>query len=331
MNAPLRIFPPGLVGGDGRRLRLGSRVSTSWEGRQVVGEIVGWSGQRGVEVYFDEEPGSLAVQPVDLVRVDEAHPHPVTVGWQVVEDLERSTVLVCPIGNRDVVWRSADDRGPFAMVEADGQRQTRRWADLVVERCRELGPRAANEVYRYIDLPMIRRVLDEASLPSSVARLSLVLTDQEAPQPTDTAGLAEIIGLWLTGRGHMPTPHDESFSAGNPLPSPSSPELDESARPVDHFGPHLTVRRMPHQMDAVIHQIRGGLADLADECEQLVAVLAGGTPGTKYGLLLACAAIAGPRLVRCVQVPDEWRVDDRLVEQPLIELDLLDMAIGQLR
>lgn len=303
VTPPVRIFPPGLVGGDGRRIRLGSLVSFERDGRSHVGEVVGWGGRRGVEVHLEHHPYLAEVQPADLVREDKELDQPHTVGWLVVEDTSEPTLLVAPMGTRDVV--AASDPGPFPRIDPANFRATTLECVRVLHGL--MPEERAVKAFLHLDMPILRRVLDEASLPDELQRLVLVVTDQLEPQATDTLHVNELASWWLAGRGHL--------------------DGDGECRPVAQLAKPLVIDRLPHVLDAVVHQLQRPLNEAFEGCTRMVTVVAGGTPATTYGTILAARMVGGANSVRTVQVPADWRVDEAMVQQPLIEMDLTDSVL----
>lgn len=318
MSGRFVAFPAGLVGGDGRRLRIGSHVSFVHDGLAVQGEVVGWAGpRRGVEVHLDVEPYFAAVPAVTLTRVDEPLSSPVTVGWTVIDDVDATVLLIVPLGGRDMQWISdaeTAERDGFPTSHASTARtqpNIRAWAEAV--RAFLAGRDAAEEVElvaRHVDFPMLRRVLDESSLPPAVKRLVFVVTDQDPPQSGDTVDVAEVARTWLRQRGHL----DDAETA--------------IERPVLDLAEPIVIRRQPHLLDAVYHQIGAHITQLGADCDRVASVVAGGTPAITYGLLLAASTAFGPDAVTSIQPPHDLIVEGRAVEQPLIELRLFESILA---
>jgi hypothetical protein len=316
MNEPMVVFPPGVVDGNGRRVRLGSRVRFELDGVERLGEVIAWAGpSRGLEIDLPEFPYEVAVPPVRVVRVDEPNDDPVTVGWRVVDPDPTPTLLLVPIGTRDVQPRRSGDLGPFStehapMAAARGDTQFREWSRKTAEILSVGVEEPAAKAVTYLDMPMLRRALDEASLPDRVARLVFIVTDQDPPGTGDTVHVPTIARHWLVGRGHL---------------DPPETALE---RPVLDIGTPIVVRRAPHVLDAVFHQIAEPLQRVSRGCGRISVVIAGGTPAMTYAAVLAASGILGQSAVRTVQVPAPLRVGAALVEQPLIELDLADTMLG---
>jgi len=306
MGREIRIFPPGLVGADGRRLRLGSAVSPVGEPSRI-GEVTGWAGPaRGLEVFFSAHDTVETVLPVNLVRVDEEMTDPVTVGWMAVDDDPRPTLLVVPLGTRDLVTR-AEDPGPFPVSDRS---RPRAWASAAADVLQGFDPSEHPRlIARHLDAPMLRRVLDEGSLPISIRRTVFIGTDQDQPQPNDTAGFEPLLRLWLAGRGHLTT--------------------DSAERHVAEVGELITIRRLPHILDAVVHQVQTGLAVAASGCDRAAILFAGGTPAMTYGITLSLSQHFPSSDIRIVQVPMDIHLEGESVAQPLIEIDLADTEIGR--
>jgi hypothetical protein len=305
MGREIRIFPPGLVGADGRRLRLGSKVSPAAEPHRT-GEITGWAGsQRGLEVFFSADDTVETLRPDLLVRVDDELLDPVTVGWMAVDDDPRPVLLIVPLGTRDLVTRNSDP-GPF--TESD-RSQPRHWSSFASETLNDLDPKErAALCAQHLDAPMLRRVLDEGSLPFAIKRLVFIGTNQHQPQATDTAGFAPLLRLWLEGRGHL--------TLGTP------------ERLINEVADIVTIERLPHILDAVVHQVADGLKSVIDGCERAVILFAGGTPAMTYGITLAVSRLLPSTAIRIVQVPMDIQIQGDQIPQPLIEIDLIDTQMG---
>lgn len=312
MTGPVRLFPSGLVGGDGRRVRLGSYVETIDDGSREAGgggrrgEVTGWAGpRRGVEVFFHDTDTVETIHASALLRVDEEQSNPVTVGWFSIDDDDRPTLLVVPVGTRDLVVAS-NDPGPFAAIERS---DVRAWVAKVAEVLHPLERAVqAQAIADHLDAPMLRRVLDEATLPGVVHRLMFVATDQIQPQPSDTSGLIPLLTLWLEGRGHL--------------------DLAGNYRPIEQIAAPGIITRLPHVLDAVVHQVSPAVASAGEECRRAVVSFAGGTPAMMYGCSIATARLFGAGNTRVVQIPQGFEREGERVEQPLIELDLADTALG---
>jgi hypothetical protein len=314
---PVVSFPPGVVDRDGRRIRLGAHVRGEADGRPFDGEVVAWRGRLGVEVLVvDDEghPSTTTVTPWALTRDDTPLPDPVTVGWIVVEDDPAPTLLVVPVGTQDVQPPADGDLGPFPDPAGHGLDRNalsrrvaaREWGRACLDALAGLDDDAAAAlVARHLRCPMIGRVLDEASLPDTVRRVALVATDQERPHHDDTVWFAELVGLWLRGRGHLLAADAD----------------DAPIRLVAELADPVLLRSMPHVTDAVSFALGSRMGALADGCDRIAVVHAGGTPGMTFGALLA-AVLHGHRPVRHIQVPGPLRIDGAVIDQPLIELDV---------
>lgn len=312
------VFPAGLLGGDGRRIRPGSLVRLQFENAHVMGEVTGWAGSRGVEVSLEDDPFLLTVQPHELFRVDAMLDDPVTTGTVIIDTDPRATVLVLPVGGRDVQVRVGVDEAtaPVASLldgapsAAPGSgRDLRGWAARCAETLAPLTEQErADVVFETFDMPMLRRVLDEAVLPAELQAVVPVVTDQTEPQRSDSANVPALIDAWLRGRGHIG-------------------RADASARPIIALGPTIAVRTLPFQLDAVVHQVAAGLRAVSD-AERAAVVVAGGTPAMMYGTLLAASARFGAANTVSIQVPQDWQVGGRSVVQPLVEMSLTDGVLG---
>lgn len=312
------VFPAGIIGGDGRRIRPGSLVRLTFGDTEFRGEVTGWAGRRGVEVSLDADPYLLTVQPHELRRVDELLDDPMTTGTVIIDPDPRSTVIIVPIGGRDIQARIGLSPDSVALPTLlDGApsehpgsgRDLRGWSSRCIEALESLDSDArAKAVFEAFDMPMLRRVLDEAVLPAVVLGVVPVVTDQVEPQASDSSNIPTLMDLWLGGRGHL---------------NPS----DSTVRPVQSIGPVIAVRTLPYQLDAVVHQVADGLS-LVPPAERAAVVLAGGTPAMMYGSLLAAGARFGASNTVSIQVPQDWRVKGRSVSQPLVEMSLVDGVLG---
>ena len=317
MSERLVAFPASIVGGDGRRLKIGSHVRFQHNGEDRQGEVVGWAGpRRGVEVHLDVDPFLVAVPPVELLRVDEPLAAPITVGWSIVDDVDTSVLLLVPLGGRDMQWISNvedADRDQFPIENAStarSQPNIRAWSRAVLGRVASLDEdQAALLIGRHIDFPILRRVLNESSLPSEVRKLVFIVTDQDPAQVGDTVDVAEVANLWLRHSGHL----DDSDLA--------------TRRPILEVGDPIVVTRQPHILDAVYHQVGARIAESGVGSDRVVSVVAGGTPAITYGILLAASTVFGPEAVVSIQPPQDLIVDGRAVSQPLIELRLSETVL----
>lgn len=312
------IFPSGVLGGDGRRLRPGSRVEAIWNDERVVGEVTGWGGRRGVEVSFDEEPWMVCFAPHELTRVDEHSDDALMAGVTIVDPDAPATAVIIPLGGRDLQYREGVEvlaelseivaAAPTSAAGSGGS--MRGWCEQLLEVVGTLATdEQARAIHELFDMPMLRRVLDEAVLPPSVDRLIAVVTDQDEPQASDTAGLVPLMELWLRGRGHL--------------------DDDPPVRPIERITAPIRIGRLPFQLDAVVHQVRQSLSERLDGVTRASVVVAGGTPAMMYGTLIAADLDLGSSNVISVQVPQDWVVDGEHRSQPLIEMSLADSLLGQ--
>lgn len=304
MTGPVRLFPFGLVGGDGRRLRLGSYVALAAQPHRH-GEVTGWAGPvQGAEVFFHDTDTVETIAPSELIRVDEEQADPMTVGWISVDDDTRPTLLVAPVGTRDLVT-STTQPGPFPTIDTRDVRGSIAAVGTVLRQYH--APERASLVARHFDAPMLRRVLDEATLPTAIRRLMFVATDQVRAQRSDTVGMAELLALWLEGRGHL--------------------DPDGDYRPIEELAVTAVITRLPHILDAVVHQVAPAIREAAADCERAVVAFAGGTPAMMYGCSIATSRQFGGAKTRIAQIPQAYELDGEHIEQPLIEMDLADTAL----
>lgn len=296
-NRPVVEVPEGVVDRAGRRLRPGSVVRVpDADGHLAagqLGEVVGYRGFVGVEV-MTEDHDLRAWPPDHLVRVDPGSPiDAVTLGWFVVDEDPSPVAMVFPVGSREI--QPTADLGPFPAPDRyivkrpmGSAVSARAWGQACLDAVAGLHPsNAAPIVARHLDAPMLRRVLVEASLPASVARLTLLVSDQDPPHDGDTAAFGQLLALWLVGTEAV------------------------RDRKVDHVGDPVVLRAAPHLLEPVIFAVREELPRIVGDAERLAIVQAGGTPAMSEGTLLA-AALELERPVRHIQVPHN---------QPLVEAD----------
>lgn len=300
MNQPIRIFPPGLVDANGRRLRLGSYVEFSVNGGTQRGEITGWAGpNRGVEVTTLEPEDVISIHPHLVLRVDEPNPEPLTIGWASVDDSDERVGLIVPLGSRDVTVHGRHPTG-----------DTRQWAAQLTSDFFGLEPTARrSSVAAEIDMPILRRVLDEASLPAVIDILIFVVTDQTHPQPSDTASFAPLANLWLESLRY------------------TGDTTDDDRRHIKTTTT-ITLKGLPHILDSVVHQVSQDLASHLNDVDRVNCVIAGGTPAMMYGTVFAASRVLGPDKIRTIQVPADWIVDGEPIEQALIEMDVADTSLS---
>lgn len=311
-------FPSDVNDRRGRRIRIGTRVSFVLDGTIRAGEVIAWGGpDRGLEVDLIAEPFATAVQPGDVDVVDEPHFSPVSIGWRVIENDDRPVMLIVPLGQRDLQKQfSRDDLDTIGGIDNPqrgprGEMQMRQWAADINELLGQIEESAADFVAKEFDMPMLRRVLDEAMLPESIYRLVFIVTDQDHPQQGDTIDLYPLAHLWLEGRGHLNN-------------------LDSVERPILDITEPIIISRQPHLMDAVFYQIVEQIRARSQGCERVVTVLAGGTPGMMFGTILAASSVFAERNARIVQVPQSYEVNGDFIEQPLIEFDLSDTVLRKM-
>lgn len=310
MERPTRLFPPGLVDSTGRRLRLGSYVVVRVNGTESKGEVTGWAGpRRGIEVTCTEPPSIAIVQPIDVTRLDEPNPEPLTVGWMPMDDTNETAALLVPLGTRDIQTVTVAD--PHLSPVPDGrQPDLRTWALETTGRLDELDHTdQLRVIQREIDMPMLRRVLAEASLPDHIDAIVFVATDQRDTYPADTASLLPIACLWLEANGHLDT-------------------TDESTVRTTGRVETIVLTALPHILDAVVHQTSRGLDEINLHADRLCCILAGGTPAMMYGTTLAAVRTIGASRTRTIQVPADLQLNGDTTPQSLIEMDVGDSELA---
>lgn len=292
-NLPL-VFPPGLVDRKGLRLRPGSAVDVvDGQHRGSRGEVVGWLGDRGVQVLAEDDE-SLAVNPFDLQRTD----HKLDVSATMHRDIEEmdapSTLLVITIGTRDLdLARGVDPVQAGLEVRPTGPATSRQWSEACARRVRDVPePERADWVGRHFDAPIVGRVLREAALGPVVDSLTFVVTGQDPPHPDDTSSLAELLALWIGGTAA------------------------QRRRQVIQIAEPIVLTHAPHALDAVVHAMEPVLRERASGVQRIAVERTGGTPAMGFGTLLAAMAASRPgQIVRDIDVP---------FGQPLIEMDVTD-------
>lgn len=310
MERPTRLFPPGLVDSTGRRLRLGSYVMVRANDLENKGEVTGWAGpRRGIEVTFTEPPAIAIVQPIDVTRLDEPNPEPLTIGWMPMDDTDETAALLVPLGTRDVRTLTVAD-AHLSPVPDGRQADLRTWA---LETTQTLGflddAERLRVVQREIDMPMLRRVLAEASLPDHIEAIIFVVSDQRDPHPADTAPLLPIASLWLEANGH--------------LDATDEPTVRTTGRVET-----IVLTSLPHILDAVVHQTSRRLNDFNLRTDRLCCVVAGGTPAMMYGTTLAAVRAIGASRTRTIQVPADVHFNGDRMPQALVEMDVGDSELA---
>jgi hypothetical protein len=215
-------FPRWLRDRGGQKLKPGDAVRVLAGKQQgCLAEVVGWGGERGVEILLDSEIELLAVPARDVEVVDEALTEPAVPGSILIEVPAHTVLLVVPVGGGDIGLRSRCDPGPFP---TEASRPTpRAWAEacLAVLESQPHEARTATAA-RHLHAPMLGRVLDEVLLPVLVHRLAFVVTDDDLP-------IGELLTLWLLGTA--PRRCRQIGEVAAPIVVPRSPDsLD--IRPV---------------------------------------------------------------------------------------------------
>lgn len=282
-------FPRGVIDRRGQRVRPGARV-VPLEGRYAgtVGEVVGWGGQRGVEILVHGEAPDVVAVPANRLEVVPAGLlRPVAWDITVIEEPPVSVTVIHPVGGQDIQPLDHNDLGPFpspAGYESDrrGQRKVdaRRWGEACVAAVADLADvEQARLVAAYLDAPLLRQVLDHAALPEAVTRLVPVVTDQDPPHLDDTAAYGRLLALWLQG------------CAG------------QRVRRVAEVAAPIVIPRAPHLLGPVLEAVRPHVHGTVGGCAEVVVVQAGGTPSMTFGVLLAYTLGSDGVPVRHVQVP----------------------------
>lgn len=289
-------FPRGVVDCRGQRVRPGARV-VPLEGRYAgtVGEVVGWGGQRGVEILVHGEVPDIVAVPANRLEVVPAGLlRPVAQSATVIEEPLVSVTIIHPVGGQDIQPLDRSDLGPFpspAGYESDrrGQRKVdaRRWGEACVAALADLADaEQARLAAAHLDAPMLRQVLDHAALPETVTRLVPVVTDQDPPHLDDTAAYGRLVELWLRG------------GAG------------QGIRRVAEVAAPIVIPRAPHLLGPVLEAIRPHVPDTVRGCAEVVVVQAGGTPSMTFGVLLAYTLGSDGVPVRHVQVPHDGQLTE---------------------
>ena len=220
------------------------------------------------------------------------------IGVEVVSPDDIPTVLVVPVGGRDVQALSGDP-GPFpaptefssGRAGAQSKVDARRWGAACLEAVAHLSvDEQARLVARHLDAPMLRRVLSEAVLPAELQRLTLVVTDQATIDRPD---------------GHV----DDSLHFGRLLELWVQGTESRRTRRIREFGEPIVLTSRPNVTHAVLATIRRSIDAVVAGCEEVVIVQAGGTPAMFTGLETAVTSRPGLR-VRITQPVEDGPLYD---------------------
>ncbi len=201
------------------------------------------------------------------------------IGLEVIAPGDTPTVLIVPVGGRDIQARPGDP-GPFpdpadhSSGRAGQQRKVdaRAWGQACLRAISDQ-PEAeqARLVARHLDAPMLRRVLTEAVLPAELRRLTLVVTDQATVERPD---------------GHV----DDSLYFGRLLELWVQGTQQQRTRQIRELGDPIVLSSRPNVTHAVLATIRRSIDTVVDGCDEVVIVQAGGTPAMFTGLETAVAS-----------------------------------------
>jgi hypothetical protein len=292
------VFPDDLVDIDGRAITPGMFVSV------LAGEAVGESGPvhdwaGGDRIRFEaaavdgDDFGPLVVVRSTQVAVMERPTRPADLGRFPIESPRQiPTVMVVPVGSRDIQQVQAHDQGPFPPAsdftsERPGGRtavDAGRWGRACLDALAGYTEDEADAlVGRHLRAPMLERAIEESAIPRTLDRLLLVVTDQadelrgRSEHPDDTRSFGELLTRWVRGTA------DRRFR-----------EVVEIADPV-------VLTSQPHVQHAVLHFLRMHVARIVDGMGQVVIVHAGGTPAMTSGATLAFATAGFGVPIRMVQ------------------------------
>lgn len=284
----------------GRRLRPGLAVTVvDGAHRGTTGEVVGWRAERGIEVLTTEDVPRVVAVPPEHLDVARGVPEEAVASYVQPLSEPRRCVIVHPVGAQDVALRHPADPGPFPHpADFVTSRRTarkvaaRQWGEACLEAIAAVAvDRRPSVVHRYLDAPMLRRVLTESVLPSHVTRVVFVVSDQDPPHADDTVAFGRLLELWL--------------HAGVPF------------RPVEEVVEPIVLGHDPHLFNTVAELVASKAAAITNGCDELLVVQAGGTPAMSFGTVLGLTWSAHGNRIRHVQVPDG---------APVVEADLPGMA-----
>jgi hypothetical protein len=309
MSEPVsHYFPPGVVDGNGRRIRPGSLVQFSDAGNTITAEVIGWRIEGLMLLAVDIAAGQeqwFVRYPSDVSRIDSESTQSATVGQFYVEADGPSTMIIECVGTRDLIYiAGTDSDSKFPRLENGAS--LRDWSLSVQQTLRQMDPdeRRATLLQSFA-APIIERVLQEGVLPRVIDRLVLVTTDQLVEHPQDTVYCAQILEMWLEAHSHV-------VNVGEP---------DASRRWIESVV-IFPITQLPHVIDAVAHKIKTEIPGWAGTSERIVVVHGGGTPAMNTAVLIAASRYSNAS-IRHIQVPEAHRGTGE--QQPLIEFDLEDM------
>jgi hypothetical protein len=302
-------FPPGVIDGNGRRLRPGNTVQFVSNGQVLIGEIVAWLVD-GVSILIngrsDEDEEWFVRNPTEVFRTDIQIDESVTTGSFLVELNGPSSVVVQGIGTRDLEV-DANSLPPLSGLtpRAHGD-SLREWSVHTLVTLLAMDEQERKIILQNsIRAPLLERVLQESALPRVIEKLVLVATDQIEPHPHDTVASAQILVLWLEANGYV---------MGIMEPHPGRRWIRDVEISV--------ISQLPHVIDAVVFQLKPFISSWVQDCQRIVVVHAGGTPAMNTAILISSVQYSHVT-IRHVQVPEPHQGTNRI--QPLIEFDLTDL------
>jgi hypothetical protein len=301
-------FPPGVVDGNGRRIRPGSLVQFSDARNPITAEVIAWRIEglmlRALDIDAGEEQWFVRY-PSDVLRIDSESTQSMTVGQFYVETDGPATMIIECVGTRDLMYiADTDSDSQFSRFENGAS--LREWSFSVLQTLQQLDPDECRAtLLQSFTAPIIERVLQEGVLPRVIDRLVLVTTDQLVEHPQDTIYCAEILKMWLEAHGNV-------VNVGEP---------DASRRWIESIV-IFPISQLPHVIDAVAHTIKTEISGWAGTSERIVVVHGGGTPAMNTAVLIAASRYSNAS-IRHIQVPEAHRGTGE--QQPLIEFDLEDM------
>lgn len=273
----------------GRRLHPGARVHDS--AGNIVGVVTRFSPKRGVEVVTDDND-VVAVHPSELHRADDPGSAELE-GWFISEQDQHPVCLVVPIGGRDLQTIPGSP-GPFPVrLSSTTQTPVSEWASECVSALQGLSDADAHDlIAAHLDAPMLRRLLDESTLPTVIQRMVPILTSQTPPHPGDTEPLQALLFKWL----------DATSQRRRRI-------INEVADPV-------VITSRPDVVEGMYHTLVVGLPPYWADCDTVAVAQAGGTPAMAFAATLA--ASRSGRTVNHVQV---------LKGGPVVEMSLTPTEI----
>lgn len=309
MSEPVNhYFPPGVIDGNGRRIRPGSLVQFTEDGQSITAEVIAWRIEGLILLAVEESSGDeqwFVRYPSDVLRIDSESTQSSTIGQFYVETDGPSTMVIECVGTRDLIYLESTD-SHNDVPRLDNATSLRDWSFSVLQTLRKMDPvNRQTLLVQSFKAPIIERVLQEGVLPRVLKKLVLVTTDQLIEHPQDTIYCAQILEMWLEAHGHV-------INVGEP---------GASRRWIESIVV-FPITQLPHVIDAVVYKIKSEIPQWIESCERIVVVHGGGTPAMNTAVLIAASRYSNAS-IRHIQVPEAHRGTGE--QQPLIEFDLVDM------